>query len=376
MPLSSSTSSFSSSGHPRCGLFSSASDGSDDLLLCGEDAGSFSDDDGQMTDRALLLPSGLKCPAGLAGDGEAGEDDEEEVVAMWAAAEGEYSPEMEYRSGFSGRPGFLDPAARRLSVAWVLKVREFYQFRPLTAYLAVNYMDRFLARHSLPQQHGAWPVQLLAVACLSLAAKMEETLVPSLLDLQVEDTRFVFEPQTVLRMELLVLDSLDWRLRAITPFTFVDFFASKADPSRSYVRYLVSRAKQIVLATIEEVEFLDQCPSAIAAAAVTCAASEAPALSSINPELAASWCDGLSRDGILNCYQLMQELFVGGGRNNREILSQLRTRTSFSMGSDVLSASPSSSSSSSPNKRRKLDSSPLVVEGKGEREINRGDQTN
>lgn len=32
---------------------------------------------------------------------------------------------------------------------------------------------------------NGWPLQLLAVACLSLAAKMEERLVPSLLDLQV-----------------------------------------------------------------------------------------------------------------------------------------------------------------------------------------------
>lgn len=34
------------------------------------------------------------------------------------------------------------------------------------------------------QEGQGWAMQLLAVACLSLAAKMEETLVPSLLDLQ------------------------------------------------------------------------------------------------------------------------------------------------------------------------------------------------
>jgi cyclin D1/2/4, plant len=34
-------------------------------------------------------------------------------------------------------------------------------------------------------QADRWALQLLSVACLSLAAKMEETLVPSLLDLQV-----------------------------------------------------------------------------------------------------------------------------------------------------------------------------------------------
>jgi len=35
------------------------------------------------------------------------------------------------------------------------------------------------------QESNGWPLQLLSVACLSLAAKMEEPLVPSLLDFQV-----------------------------------------------------------------------------------------------------------------------------------------------------------------------------------------------
>jgi hypothetical protein len=34
------------------------------------------------------------------------------------------------------------------------------------------------------QEEDGWAMELLAVTCLSLAAKMEETLVPSLLDLQ------------------------------------------------------------------------------------------------------------------------------------------------------------------------------------------------
>lgn len=36
------------------------------------------------------------------------------------------------------------------------------------------------------QKGKAWMMQLLTVACLSLAAKMEETEVPSILDLQVK----------------------------------------------------------------------------------------------------------------------------------------------------------------------------------------------
>uniref|UniRef100_A0A453KRD4 Cyclin N-terminal domain-containing protein n=1 Tax=Aegilops tauschii subsp. strangulata TaxID=200361 RepID=A0A453KRD4_AEGTS len=100
------------------------------------------------------------------------------------------------------------------------------------------------------QQEDGWAMQLLAVTCLSLAAKMEETLVPSLLDLQIESTRYIFEPRTILRMELLVLTALNWRLRSVTPFTFIDFFACKVDPRGRHMRYLIARATQIILAAI------------------------------------------------------------------------------------------------------------------------------
>lgn len=41
----------------------------------------------------------------------------------------------------------------------------------------------------LMQQGTSWKLQLLSVACMSLAAKMEETEVPFLLDLQVTNCR-------------------------------------------------------------------------------------------------------------------------------------------------------------------------------------------
>ena len=74
--------------------------------------------------------------------------------------------------------------ARREAVDWILRVMEHYSFSALTAVLAVNYFDRFLFGFQF-QQGKPWMTQLAAVACLSLAAKVEETQVPLLLDLQV-----------------------------------------------------------------------------------------------------------------------------------------------------------------------------------------------
>lgn len=70
--------------------------------------------------------------------------------------------------------------------------------------------------------------------------------------LQVEGTsRYdCFEPGTVGRMELLVLMALNWRLRSVTPFTFVDFFACKVDPGGRHTRCLIARATQVILAAM------------------------------------------------------------------------------------------------------------------------------
>lgn len=73
--------------------------------------------------------------------------------------------------------------ARREAVEWMLKVNSHYSFSALTAVLSVNYFDRFLFSFRF-QNDKPWMVQLAAVACLSIAAKVEETHVPFLIDLQ------------------------------------------------------------------------------------------------------------------------------------------------------------------------------------------------
>ncbi|XP_052197473.1 cyclin-D1-1-like [Diospyros lotus] len=152
--------------------------------------------------------------------------------------------------------------ARRDVVNWMLKVHSYYNFRHQTAYLSVNYLDRFLCSRALPGGKR-WAWQLLAVACLSLAAKMEETNVPLLVNLQVLAPKFVFKPRTVQRMELLVMASLRWRLRVITPFDFVDYFIPKP-----HFCGVFSSVWDLILATCRVIGFLKYTPSTIAAAAL------------------------------------------------------------------------------------------------------------
>ncbi|PSS29261.1 Cyclin-D4-1 like [Actinidia chinensis var. chinensis] len=199
----------------------------------------------------------------------------------------------------------IDLTARQDSISWILKVHSHYQFRPLTAFLSVNYFDRFLSSHSFPQANG-WPFQLLAVACLSVAAKMEEPFVPLLLDLQVLEPRFVFEPKTVQRMELWVMANLDWRLRSVTPFDYIDYFVSRLPCSGSesgILSPLYSSSSDLILNTIRVIDFLGFPPSAIAAAAVLSAAGE-------SIDLPETFYGRTNKEMVRSCHQLMEVYLV------------------------------------------------------------------
>uniref|UniRef100_A0A0E0ELJ8 Uncharacterized protein n=1 Tax=Oryza meridionalis TaxID=40149 RepID=A0A0E0ELJ8_9ORYZ len=338
-------------------------DGDDDVvfeyLLCTEDAasaGSFQQLQGPAPAVSSSPSTTTTAPAAAGSCDDGGEEEEEvwtvDVVAELIGGEAErsHSPRADYPGRLrSCRPA--DLAARANSVAWILKVRELYGMLPITAYQAVSYMDRFLSLHRLPG--NGWAMQLLAVTCLSLAAKMEETLI---------DTRYIFEPRTIFRMELLVLDALDWRLRSITPFTFMYLFAFKVDPNGKHIRELIHQATQVTLATIHDTEFLDHCPSSIAAAAVLCASSEIMQLVSTDHGTLVSWrIIGLdevvhaspAEEAIIRCYRLMQQLISSNnvGRESTEI-TMATTRTTMTATTAV--SSEEVVSSSLPSKRRKM----------------------
>ena len=88
-----------------------------------------------------------------------------------------------------------------------------------------------------------WAIRLLAIACLSLAAKMEECRVPLLSEFPGED--YNFEGKVIRRMEILLLDTLEWRMAIATPCTFTPYFVSKLCKNNQ-MRDAVSRVIEII----------------------------------------------------------------------------------------------------------------------------------
>ncbi|XP_076931451.1 cyclin-D4-1-like [Bidens hawaiensis] len=245
--------------------------------------------------------------------------------------------------------GKLDVAARQEAVDWITKVHAYFNFGPLTAYLAVNYLDRFLAVYELPAK--SWMMQLLAVACLSLAAKMEETEIPLIHDLQVGGSRFVFESKSIKKMELLVLTTLKWRVQSVTPFSFIDDFLGKVNGGQPISKSWILTSTQLILGLFKGVEFLEFRPSEIAAAVAShvVGSTQLSALAQHVPKVM-----------VLKCMELLKEL-------NGDCTVSLMSGTLTSMPrspTGVLEAACYSVVGSCPNsfKRRRLNNTPFNLE--------------
>ncbi|XP_022869376.1 cyclin-D3-3-like isoform X2 [Olea europaea var. sylvestris] len=142
--------------------------------------------------------------------------------------------------------------ARKQAVEWILKVNAHYGFSALTAILAVNYLDRFLYRLHF-QKDKPWMIQLAAVTCLSLAAK-------------VENTNYVFEPKTIQRMELLVLSALKWRMNPVTPLSFLDHTIRRLG-LKSYIHLeFVRKCENLIFSIMPDSRFARYLPSVVATA--------------------------------------------------------------------------------------------------------------
>lgn len=246
--------------------------------------------------------------------------------------------------------------ARCEAVEWILKVNEHYSFTALTAVLAVNYLDRFLFSVHL-QKEKPWMAQLAAVSCLSLAAKVEETQVPLLLDFQVEDSKYVFEAKTIQRMEILVLSTLKWKMNPVTPISFLDYITRRLGLEHYLCLEFLKRCERMVLSILADSRSMPYVPSVMAAATMLYG------IDNIEPSLAAEYQSqllsslGIDKDKVEDCSKFLMEFAL---RDHFKLLSNKRkfcslpgspsgvVDVSFSSDSSNDSWSVASSVSSSP----------------------------
>ncbi|CAA6662991.1 unnamed protein product [Spirodela intermedia] len=253
-------------------------------LHCGESADDLESSWEDATDGGAAAPPPPPPPAAVA-------DDSHRPISDILAAEASHLPEPGYSDRFLDG-GSLDAAARLDAVDWIFKVNAVHGFPPTTAFLSVNYLDRFVSSQLRPMG-VSWTWRLVAVACLSVAAKMEETAAPP--------------PEE--RMELLLMTALRWRMRPVTPFDFVGFFSGILSSGGTGA----GPASDVILATQRVAQFIGQRPSAIAAAAVLFTGG-APA----EEEGLSRLYEVVNKEEVEVCRRLMEEHFPDTSRLPRE----------------------------------------------------------
>lgn len=220
----------------------------------------------------------------------------------------------------SDRDGFL-VEVRKEALDWILRVIAHYGFTAMTAVLAVNYFDRFVSGLCF-QKDKPWMSQLAAVACLSIAAKVEETQIPLLLDLQVADARFVFEAKTIQRMELLVLSTLKWKMNLVTPLSFIDHIMRRFGFMSNLHLDFLRRCEHLIIGIITDARLLHYPPSVVATAVMFFVIIEIEPCNAMEYQNQLITVLKVKQNSFEECHDLILELMGTSGYNTCQSLKR------------------------------------------------------
>ncbi len=111
---------------------------------------------------------------------------------------------------------------RRILIEWMIEVLEDYMFCTETEFLAVRYLDRFLSVVQVDKSK----LQLVGMACMLIASKMEEIRGSVSIAELVYISADSYTKKEVIDMERWVLSTLKFRLSLPTPCDFVKRLSS------------------------------------------------------------------------------------------------------------------------------------------------------
>ena len=113
---------------------------------------------------------------------------------------------------------------RRFLVDWMCEAGDEFGLHISTMHVAVMFLDRILHKVQVERHE----LQLVAIACILIAAKYEEVeeVVPTLSEMN-RHTQWAFSAESIQHMEFEVLRKLDWCLGTFTPLHFASYYMSK-----------------------------------------------------------------------------------------------------------------------------------------------------
>ncbi|KAL6529753.1 hypothetical protein OROGR_015376 [Orobanche gracilis] len=156
----------------------------------------------------------------------------------------------------------------RVSASEIIEMHSPRYLDALIPYMAMTYFDRFLSRRDdFPHEK----TRLFVICCLTIAWKLHN----KSFDLSsfLKERNISYSTEDVLQMELQICRGLEWRMRTLTPFCFVDFFTpilnlqpNQLSP-RNPVYDLIARSQR-------DIAFTEYRPSVMAASAMIIVSSK------------------------------------------------------------------------------------------------------
>lgn len=114
---------------------------------------------------------------------------------------------------------------RSIIGGWMLEVADELALAPTTIHSAMQYMDRCVAAH--PRMSKS-KYQLAALSSIILACKQDEMYPsPSLAEMAAYANN-QYSVEQIKKMEIAILNTLEWNLTTVTPCHFLDYFIEYA----------------------------------------------------------------------------------------------------------------------------------------------------
>lgn len=152
----------------------------------------------------------------------------------------------------------------------------------LTAVKAISYFDRFMSTSS-SDGIGLEAIQLAFVASLVIALKVESGLNVELDFVANFVTKGAYDKEEIKRMEMEVLQALEWRLSGPTPHDFVDRFLEIVPGIDAMnLAFLNQFSKAVSEASIVRYCIACQNPSVIAFSAICCSCELARSINAVD----------------------------------------------------------------------------------------------
>jgi len=203
----------------------------------------------------------------------------------------------------------LSAKYRTIMVDWMAEVVVKFGLLSETFLLSVSVVDRFLQLKAVARSR----FQLVGIAAMLIASKFEEIYTPKVDDF-IYITANAYNREDLLKMEKMILMTLDFNLNVPSPIHFLRRF-SKAAHSDSKVHTL---GKYITELSLLDYDLLEYPPSVIAASATYISRAMTRSKTSSEP----IWNDtiehytGYTVHEIMPCIEILNELLLNQNANS------------------------------------------------------------